>query len=74
LILVVSAKYFGTSTDRDAWIIGGSVITVFIQILFGPINETFITKYIHIREEESDGAVNEATNALVSAIVIISLF
>lgn len=72
-IIVISAKYFGASSDRDAWIVGGTVITVAIQMLFGPINETFITKYIHIREEESEDLANEATNSLVSAIVVLSL-
>jgi peptidoglycan biosynthesis protein MviN/MurJ (putative lipid II flippase) len=72
-ILVISAKYFGASSDRDTWIIGGSIITVTIQILFGPINETFITKYIHIREEISEETVNKSTNSLVSSIIILSL-
>ncbi|MBE9585153.1 polysaccharide biosynthesis C-terminal domain-containing protein [Mucilaginibacter sp. JRF] len=72
-ILVVSAKYFGASSDRDTWIIAGSIITVTIQILFGPINETFITKYIHIREEISEKVVVESTNSLVSSIVILSI-
>ncbi|WP_431198445.1 lipid II flippase MurJ [Mucilaginibacter sp. P25] len=73
VIIILSAKYFGASSDRDAWLVGVSIITVFIQLLFGPINETFITKYIHIREEESEQSVNDATNSLVSTIIILSL-
>jgi murein biosynthesis integral membrane protein MurJ len=73
VIIILSAKYFGASSDRDAWLVGVSIITVFIQLLFGPVNETFITKYIHIREEESEQKVNDATNSLISTIIIISL-
>lgn len=73
VIIILSAKYFGASSERDAWLVGVSIITVFMQLLFGPINETFITKYIHIREEKSEEDVNHATNSLLSAILIISV-
>lgn len=72
-IIILSAKYFGASSNRDAWLVGVSIITVFIQLLFGPINETFITKYIHVREEESEQSVNDATNSLISTIIILSI-
>ncbi|WP_413668200.1 murein biosynthesis integral membrane protein MurJ [Mucilaginibacter sp. Mucisp86] len=74
LIIILSAKYFGISPERDAWLVGVSIITVSIQLLFGPLNETFITKYIHIREEQSLEDVNKATDALISTIIIISIF
>jgi len=73
IILILSAKYFGASSERDAWIVAVSIITVIIQILFGPLNETFITKYIHIREEESVEKVNRATDSLVSGIIFLCI-
>jgi putative peptidoglycan lipid II flippase len=73
VIIILSAKYFGASSDRDAWLVGVSIITVATQLFFGPINETFITKYIHIREEESEQEVNQATNSLISTIIIFSV-
>lgn len=73
VIIILSAKYFGASPERDAWLIGITIITVFTQLFFGPINETFITKYIHLREAGEDAEVKKATNSLISIIIILSL-
>jgi len=70
--VILSAKYFGTSLERDTWIIGGSVVTVLTQILFGPINEIFRTKFIHVRGEEGKKAALASANSLLYAIVGIS--
>ena len=73
-IVILSAKFFGTSEERDAWILGGSVISVLIQVIFGPINETFRAKYIHLREEYSQKEVAHYTDSLITLIIIIGVF
>lgn len=70
-VIVLSAKFFGTSEERDIWILGGTVVSVLIQIIFGPINETFRVKYIHLREEFSIKEVNNATDSLITLTIII---
>ncbi len=72
--VILSAKYFGTSLERDTWIIAGSAVTVITQILFGPINEIFRTKFIHVKGEEGKSAALASANSLFYAIVWISLF
>lgn len=69
--IILSAKYFGTSVERDAWILGVTVIAVIVQLFFGPINETFRAKYIHIREEKSVEEADEMTLHLISGFTII---
>jgi murein biosynthesis integral membrane protein MurJ len=73
LIIILSARYFGTSAERDAWIIGGTIVTVLIQIFFGPINETFRAKYVHLKQDKPDIDTNKTLNSLVSSTIIISL-
>lgn len=71
LVVILSAKYFGTSEERDAWVLGGTIVSVTVQLIFGPINETFRVKYIHLREEESKEIVNEHSFHLISLITIV---
>jgi len=69
----LSAKYFGVSIERDAWVIGGTIIAVFTGFLFGPIVNIFRTKFVHIREEEGEDKAIQATSALLGGIVLVSL-
>ncbi len=73
LTIILSAQYFGTSIERDAWILGGTIIAVIIQLFFGPINETFRAKYIHIREEQSVNEADEITMHLISGFAIVCI-
>ncbi|MEZ7497299.1 lipid II flippase MurJ [Flavobacterium sp. Arc3] len=73
-VVILSAKFFGTSEERDAWILGGAVISVLIQVVFGPINETFRTKYVHLREEYSKEEVSNSTDSLITLIIVIGVF
>jgi len=70
--IALSAKYFGVSIERDAWVIGGGIIAVFSGFLFGPIVNIFRTKFVHLKEEEGEDAAVKATSALIGGIVGIS--
>lgn len=71
--VVLSAKYFGASLERDSWIIAGTAVTVLTQIMFGPINEIFRTKFIHVRAEEGEEKALLSTSSLIFAIIGICL-
>src|SRR5262249_14527873 len=47
----VTARFFGATVERDAWVIGTTVQTVFLQFAFGPVNEIFRAKFVHVQEE-----------------------
>ncbi len=70
---MLSAKYFGASLERDAWVLGGSVVLMFTQLFFGPINETFRAKFVHIREEQGDRRLADSHSSLMGGIVLVSL-
>lgn len=67
----LSAKFFGVTVERDAWVIGGTIIAVFTGFLFGPIINIFRTKFVHIREEEGENSAIKATSALLGGVVLI---
>jgi len=71
--LVLSAKYFGASLDRDAWVIAGAAIAIASQLAFGPLNEIFRTRYVHLRESISEEDAIKATSSLLGAVCVISV-
>lgn len=71
--VILSAKFFGASLDRDAWVLAGSAITILTQIMFGPINEIFRTKFIHIKADEGEEKALLATRSLIYGVVAFSL-
>lgn len=71
--VILSAKYFGASLARDTWIIAGSAVTVLAQILFGPLNEVFRARFIHVRGEAGEDVALEAVSSLFCTIVALSL-
>ena len=73
LTISLSAKYFGVSVERDAWVIGGTILAVFSGFFFGPIVNIFRTKFVHIKEEEGEDVAIKATSALLGGIVLVCL-
>jgi len=71
--VILSAKYFGASLDRDNWVLAGSVITILTQMMFGPINEIFRTKFIHIKADEGENKALAATSSLIYGVIIFAL-
>ena len=51
--LILSAKFFGVSMERDMWVLVTAFIMTLGSALWGPVNETFRAKFIFI--SESDG-------------------
>lgn len=65
LNLSLSAKFFGVSLERDAWILSLGFIIVIDQALWGGINETFRTKFIFVREKEGESKALKQTFSLL---------
>lgn len=64
--VMLSAKYFGVSLDRDIWIMVTTVLTTIGQAVWGPINETFRTKFVFISEKEGESkAINDTLSLLL---------
>lgn len=80
--LIITARYFGVSSERDFWVLCTAAATILMQFLFGPINEVFRTQSVHIRAEQGVVALAR-TNASISSfffwvsflvVIIIELF
>jgi peptidoglycan biosynthesis protein MviN/MurJ (putative lipid II flippase) len=74
LNLSLSAKFFGVSLQRDAWILSLGFIIVIDQALWGGINETFRTKFIFVREKEGEPKALEQTFSLLFYTSIATIF
>ena len=71
--LSLSAKYFGVSFKNDIWILS-LTITLFIDaIIWGPVNETFRTKFIFIKNKEGYTEAIGKTKSLVFFTFFISI-
>ena len=74
LTLSLSAKYFGVSLEKDAWLLAMNCILVLDMALWGPINETFRAKFVFFREEVGENNALMKTNSLLvltNAITIL---
>lgn len=72
--LSLSAKYFGVSEDRDIWLLALNGVIILDMALWGPINETFRTRFIYVREQEGEAAALLQTRSLIFFTFLISLF
>lgn len=70
VVLIVSAKYFGVNLDRDIWILASTFLLTTSAAIWGPINETFRTKFIFIREEEGEEKAILKTSSLVGFVIV----
>lgn len=73
LSAMVSAKFFGISLERDSWILSVTVTTIIVSALWGPVNETFRTKFIYLKELEGKNIAIDKTASLLGFIVFITL-
>lgn len=75
--VVLSAKYFGISVERDIWVLVTAFLVTIDLAVWGPINETFRTKFVYLREQEGENVALAKTASLLSFVVwgtlIISL-
>lgn len=74
LLLSLAAKYFGVSLEKDVWLLAFSTITVIDLAIWGPVNETFRTKFITIKEIESQQKALEDTQSLITYFIVFSMF
>lgn len=74
LNLSLSAKYFGVSLDRDVWILAINTIVVFDLAIWGPLNETFRTKFLFIRAEEGEQTALSKTGGLILFTALLTSF
>jgi putative peptidoglycan lipid II flippase len=62
--IILSAKYFGASIERDLWILALTAVNFVHAALWGPINETFRAKFIFLREAEGEHAALKKARSL----------
>lgn len=74
LNLSLTAKYFGVSLERDAWLLAFGAMMFIDNALWGPINETFRAKFIIIKEKEGERIAIEKTKSLLFFIIFFSIF
>lgn len=72
--VALSAKYFGISVERDIWVLVSAFLLTINLAIWGPINETFRTKFVFIREREGEQEALSKTASLLVFIVLGSLF
>lgn len=73
LTLPLTAFFFGISFERDAWILSLSFITTLGLSIWGPLDETFRTKFVFLKETEGDEKALSRTASLVGFSVITSI-
>lgn len=79
-VLVISLRIFGISVDRDIWILVINSILVIDLAFWGPINETFRSKFIFIKEHEGEKIALNKTITLfyficaITSLIILLLF
>lgn len=66
VVLYLSVKYFGTSFERDTWVLSIALYGVIVCFLYNPINETFRTKYIFLKEENGEEHAMKSVNSLMN--------
>lgn len=71
--LIITAKFIGVSTSRDAWILALSVIGILSVFLFNPTLEIFRSKAIHIRSELSAEEVDIAISSYITFSLFVAL-
>lgn len=72
LNLSLTAKYFGVSFDKDSWLLSLSLILFLDLAIWGPINETFRSKFIFLRSENGEIYALNKTKSLVFFSFLIS--
>lgn len=73
ITLVLAAKFFGISIGRDAWILVSAFIATVNSAVWGPINETFRTKFIFIREQEGEQVALKKASELLLMMIFVTL-
>lgn len=80
VVLFLSIKYFGTTFERDSWVLSLAFWSIIICFIYSPINDIFRTKFIFIKKQEGEEAAIRAVNSLMNlfclsyVLIIIIVF
>ncbi len=66
VVLYLSVKYFGTTFQRDSWVLSIGFFGIILVFLYSPINETFRTKYIFLKEKKGEEYAMKSVNSLMN--------
>lgn len=73
LLVMVTASMFGAGIARDSWVIGWSVQVIIFKLLFGPINEIFRSRFLHLREEKGEREAIQSAFSLLLILLLVSI-
>lgn len=73
VLLTLTARYFGVSLEKDIWLYTFTTMIVIDSALWGPINETFRTKFVFLKEQNSSLDAIALTQSLLTYFIIFSL-
>lgn len=69
----LTAYFFGVSLEKDTWLLSLSIIIFIDLAIWGPINETFRTKFIYLKNEEGELKALNKVKSLLFFIILISI-
>lgn len=71
--LPLTAKYFGVSIERDAWILTTTLLSTIGLAVWGPIDETFRAKFVFLKEKEGEAVALSRAVSLVGFTVLVTI-
>ncbi|HOI27011.1 MAG TPA: lipid II flippase MurJ [Paludibacteraceae bacterium] len=74
VVLFLSVKYFGTSYERDSWVIAIAFWGMVVQTIYTPLNDTFRTRFIFLKSKLGEVDAIKTVNSLLSFFWITFLF
>lgn len=69
----LTAYFFGVSLEKDTWLLSLSIIIFIDLAIWGPVNETFRTKFIYLKNEEGELKALNKVKSLLFFIILISI-
>lgn len=66
VVLYLSVKYFGTTYERDSWVLSIGLFSIILFSIYAPINDTFRTKFIYLREKGGEEYAMKSVNSLMN--------
>ena len=71
--VILSSIYFGTSLDRDVWLLSLSIMAIIGALIFGPVYQIFRVKLIMIKEEEGEEKALKSIGSLLVYMMLLSM-
>jgi peptidoglycan biosynthesis protein MviN/MurJ (putative lipid II flippase) len=71
--IALAANYFGATRERDSWVLATSAVLIVTQVVFGPLNETLRTRFIHLRERAGEDVAIRTFNSVIGVALFVSL-